>query len=101
MLNALQFKLTIPTIYVFLQRFLKLAKASVDVSMLSQYLAELALVDYNMLKFPCSRIAAAAVYIASNSICMSECSNYARARANYILQQQTLYNVEDISRCIL
>merc|ERR1712224_964486 len=94
MLNSLGFQLTIPTAYLFLQRFLKLAKASVDVYMLSEYLVELALLDYQMLELPCSQIAAAALYSANKSLNMPECWDYT-------MKQYTSYDVDDLATCIL
>ena len=51
MLNTLGFQLTVPTPFLFLNRWAKAAKAEKDTVMLAQYLVELALVDYQALKF--------------------------------------------------
>lgn len=67
MLNVLRFNLTVPTPLVFLNRFVKASGIVQDRQAVSyaQYLVELSLPDYGMLRYPYSMIAAAAVY-ASN-----------------------------------
>lgn len=62
MLSALQYNISVPTPYVFLNRFLKAAQADKQLEMMSFFLAELCLVEYVMLRYPPSMLAAAAVY---------------------------------------
>lgn len=62
MLSALEFNISVPTPYVFLNRFLKAAQADKQLEMMSFFLAELCLVEYVMLRYPPSMLAAAAVY---------------------------------------
>ncbi|CAI5514268.1 unnamed protein product [Closterium sp. Naga37s-1] len=84
MLNTLQFKLTIPTTYVFAARFLKAATAAANaattagagadmavtvgadtrVHALAWFLLELTLPEHSMIKFSPSHLAAASVYAA-------------------------------------
>eukprot|EP00249_Psilotum_nudum_P012952 c24068_g2_i1 orf=132-572(-) len=64
MLNTLRFNLTVPTPYVFIVRFLKAAASDKQLDMLAFFLVELSLVNYAMVKFPPSMLAAAAVYTA-------------------------------------
>ncbi|CAK9164935.1 unnamed protein product [Ilex paraguariensis] len=64
MLNTLQFNMSAPTPYVFVKRFLKAAQSDGKLELLSFFLIELCLVEYEMLKFPPSFMAAAAVYAA-------------------------------------
>jgi len=92
-LNALGFQLTVPNAYIFLQRFLRAANADRHVSMLSQYLTELALVDYSMLRFRWSKIAAAAVYLAHKCMRKDSCWSYA-------LDRHTHYSVENLRLCV-
>lgn len=94
MLNTLGFHLTVPTGYLFLQRFLKVTNADKNVSMLSHYLLELTLVEYKMLRFPYSKIAAAAVYTANKNLNKSE-------YWSYVLEQHSHYNVEEIQSCVV
>ncbi|XP_021906068.1 G2/mitotic-specific cyclin-1-like [Carica papaya] len=68
MLNTLQFNMSYPTPYVFIKRFLKAAQSNKKREMMSFFLIELALLEYEMLKFPPSLLAAAAVYTAQCSI---------------------------------
>lgn len=98
MLNTLQFNMSVPTPYVFIQRFLKAAQSDKKVSwffefllgnysqqyhfimtitkllpgkqlqLLSFFLIELSLVEYEMLKFTPSLLAAAAIYAAQCTI---------------------------------
>merc|ERR1712224_720148 len=92
MLNTLGFQLTVPSPYVFLQRFLKAIKIDKEVTMLSEYLVELSLLDYNMLNFAYSKIAAAATYTASKCILKTECWCYAS-------EQETHYSAENLEQC--
>ncbi|XP_038704044.1 G2/mitotic-specific cyclin-2-like isoform X2 [Tripterygium wilfordii] len=64
MINTLQFNLSVPTPYVFMRRFLKAAQADKKLELLSLFMIELCLVEYEMLKFPPSLLAAAAIYTA-------------------------------------
>lgn len=63
-LNALNFSLTPATPLHFLRRFSKAARSDSTTHTLSKYLAELSLLDYEMLAFQPSTIAAASVYVA-------------------------------------
>ncbi|XP_021286399.1 G2/mitotic-specific cyclin-2-like isoform X2 [Herrania umbratica] len=69
MVNTLQFNMSVPTPYVFVRRFLKAAQYDKKLEFLSFFLIELCLVEYEMLKFPPSLLAAAAIYTAQCSIC--------------------------------
>ncbi|PSS31195.1 Cyclin-B2-4 like [Actinidia chinensis var. chinensis] len=64
MVNTLQFNLSVPTPYVFMRRFLKAAQSDKKLELLSFFIIELCLVEYEMLKFPPSLLAAAAVFTA-------------------------------------
>ncbi|XP_057414987.1 G2/mitotic-specific cyclin-2-like [Lotus japonicus] len=68
MLNTLQYNMSVPTVYVFLRRFLKAAQADKTLELLVFFLVELSLVEYEMLKFPPSMVAAAAVYTAQCTV---------------------------------
>ncbi|PRQ47240.1 putative cyclin [Rosa chinensis] len=50
-LNTLQFNMSVPTPYVFMKRFLKAAQSDKKLELLSFFLIELSLVEYEMLKF--------------------------------------------------
>ncbi|PKI55115.1 hypothetical protein CRG98_024406 [Punica granatum] len=68
MVNTLQFNMSVPTPYVFMRRFLKAAQSDKKLELLSFFIIELCLVEYEMLKFPPSLLAAAAVYTAQCAI---------------------------------
>ena len=63
-LRTLEFDLTTPTSYRFLQRFCKVAKASDRLFHLAQYLIELSLIEQRMLEYPPSMLAASALLLA-------------------------------------
>ena len=65
MLSTLSFRLSVPTVWVFLCRFVKLAGLNDRRSyLLARYYAERTLMEYKMLKYLPSTIAASAVYMA-------------------------------------
>lgn len=64
MLNSLQFNMSVPTPYVFMRRFLKAAESDKKLEVLSFFLIELSLVEYEMVKFPPSLLAATAIFTA-------------------------------------
>ncbi|KAL6993372.1 hypothetical protein U1Q18_011489 [Sarracenia purpurea var. burkii] len=64
MLNTLQFNMSVPTPYVFIKRYLKAAQSDKKLELMSFFLVELCLVEYEMLRFPPSLMAAATVYAA-------------------------------------
>ncbi|XXG71885.1 hypothetical protein AAC387_Pa07g1110 [Persea americana] len=68
MVNTLQFDMSVPTPYVFMRRFLKAAESEKKLELLSFFMIELCLVEYKMLKFPPSLLAAAAIYTAQCTI---------------------------------
>ncbi|KAE8724738.1 Cyclin-B2-4 [Hibiscus syriacus] len=68
MVNALQFNMSVPTPYVFMRRFLKAAQSDKKLEFLSFFLIELCMVEYEMLKFQPSLLAAAAIYTAQCSL---------------------------------
>ncbi|KAG2277874.1 hypothetical protein Bca52824_060429 [Brassica carinata] len=68
MLSTLQFNVSLPTQYPFLRRFLKAAQANKKCERLASFLIELALVEYEMLRFQPSLLAATAVYTAQCTI---------------------------------
>lgn len=63
MLLTLDFNITTPTSLRCLERYCKLVKADDLVENLSKYLIEIPLIEYKMLKFSPSMLAAGAVYL--------------------------------------
>ncbi|MCL7021745.1 hypothetical protein MKW94_007256, partial [Papaver nudicaule] len=72
MVNTLQFNMSVPTPYTFIQRFLKAAQSDKKLELLSFFIIELCLVEYEMLKYSPSLLAAAAVYTAQCTISRSK-----------------------------
>ncbi|KAL3514863.1 hypothetical protein ACH5RR_027580 [Cinchona calisaya] len=68
MINTLQFNLSVPTPYVFMRRFLKAAQSDKKLELLSFFITELCLVEYEMLRFRPSLLAAAAIFTAQCSL---------------------------------
>ena len=68
MLNTLDFRVSAPTVFVFLNRYLKVAGADARLTQLATFLVERQLQEYRMLAHPPSRIAAAAVNIALRTL---------------------------------
>ncbi|KAJ9674958.1 hypothetical protein PVL29_024085 [Vitis rotundifolia] len=64
MVNTLQFNMSVPTPYVFMRRFLKAAQSDKKLELLSFFIIELCLVEYEMIKFSPSLLAAAAIFTA-------------------------------------
>ena len=63
-LITLEFGITTPSSYRFLQRFCKVAKAKSQLFHLAQYLIELTLMEHRMLEYKPSMVAAGALYLA-------------------------------------
>jgi len=63
-LDVLDFELSVPTTWMFLMRFLRVAEADRTTEYFGMYLAELSLLEYGLLQFLPSQIAASAVMLA-------------------------------------
>jgi len=64
-LKELNFNVTTPSSYLFLQRYAKLMNGDQKTYMMARYLIELALVDYSMMKYSPSNLAASAMYLSA------------------------------------
>ena len=64
MLSTLDFNITSPSSFRFLERFVKISQASSQQFNLARYLIELPLIEYRMLKHSPSLQAASALYLA-------------------------------------
>ncbi|KAK2373243.1 CYCLIN B2-4 [Trifolium repens] len=92
MVNTLKFNISVPTAYVFMKRFLKAAQADRKLELLAFFLVELSLVEYAMLKFPPSKLAAAAVYTA-------QCTIYGVKLWNKTCEWHTNYSEDQLLEC--
>ena len=63
-LQALDFNITTPSTYRFLERFCKISNADTPLFNLARYLIELPLIEYKMLKYTPSNLAASALFLA-------------------------------------
>nr|ADE77085.1 unknown [Picea sitchensis] len=93
MLNKLKFHLTVPTPYVFLVRFLKAAGSDEEMANLVFFLTELSLMQYVMIKFPPSMLAAAAVYTA-------RCTLQKMPVWSHVLKAHSGYSETDLKECV-
>jgi len=66
LLNVLDFRLTAPSPYTFLRRYMKVACSSAKTQHFATFLIERSLQEYSMLQYKPSMIAAAALYIAQD-----------------------------------
>ncbi|XVF74112.1 hypothetical protein PTKIN_Ptkin13bG0034100 [Pterospermum kingtungense] len=93
MVNTLKFNLSLPTPYVFMRRFLKAAGSNKKLELLSFFMMELCLVEYEMLKFPPSLLAAAAIFTAQ---CTLSGSKHCWSKSS---EWFTTYPVEQLMEC--
>ncbi|KAK7301413.1 hypothetical protein RJT34_12277 [Clitoria ternatea] len=97
-LNYLQFEMTAPTVKCFLRRFVRAAQdyrlPSLQFECLTNYIAELSLLEYSMLCYRPSLIAASAIFLAKFIILPS------KKPWNSTLQRYTLYRPSDLSACV-
>ncbi|XP_042468258.1 cyclin-A2-1-like [Zingiber officinale] len=101
-LSFLGFKLSLPTTKTFLRRFLQAANAShenqtLTFGYLTNYLAEMTLVEYSFLKFLPSIIAASAVFLARWTLE----SNHTNHPWNSTLEHYTCYKATDLKEAVL
>ncbi|KAF5784230.1 putative cyclin domain-containing protein [Helianthus annuus] len=68
MMNTLEFNLSVPMSFVFVKRFLKAARSYKEMEQMCFYLIDLCLVEYEMLNFPPSLLAAAGVFTAESTL---------------------------------
>uniref|UniRef100_A0A7N0UIK3 Uncharacterized protein n=1 Tax=Kalanchoe fedtschenkoi TaxID=63787 RepID=A0A7N0UIK3_KALFE len=92
MLNKLQFNVSLPTPYVFMRRFLKAAQSEKKLDVMSFFLMELCLVEYEMLKFPPSLLAASAIYTA-------QCTLYGFKQWTKTCEWHTSYSEDQLQEC--
>ncbi|KAK6939222.1 Cyclin, C-terminal domain [Dillenia turbinata] len=92
MVNTLQFNISVPTPYVFMRRFLKAAQSDEQLEHMSFFIIELCLVEYEMLKFPPSLLAAAAIYTA-------QCTISGSKQWSKTSEWHTCYSEEQLREC--
>ncbi|KAL6984286.1 Cyclin-A1-1 [Sarracenia purpurea var. burkii] len=98
-LNYMKFEMTAPTAKCFLRRFVRAAQGvneapSMHLECLANYLAELSLLEYNMLCYAPSVIAASAIFLAKYMLIPS------KRPWNSTLRHYTLYHPSDLCDCV-
>ncbi|KAF3447024.1 hypothetical protein FNV43_RR12204 [Rhamnella rubrinervis] len=98
-LNFLKFEMTAPTTKCFLRRFVRAAQGvnevqSMQLECLANYLAELSLLEYSMLCYAPSLIAASAIFLANFILLPS------KRPWNSTLQHYTHYQPQDLYDCV-
>ncbi|GAB2289818.1 hypothetical protein Dimus_024125 [Dionaea muscipula] len=98
-LNFLKFEMTAPTVKCFVRRFVRAAQAlneapSLLLECLCNYIAELSLLEYNMLCYAPSLIAASAVFLAQFIL------SPLKTPWNSTLSHYTLYDPYDLQDCV-
>ncbi|RLM74004.1 cyclin-B2-1 [Panicum miliaceum] len=91
-LNTLQFNMSVPTPYVFMRRFLKAADSDKQLELVSFFMLELCLVEYQMLKYQPSLLAAAAVYTAQCAI--NRCQHWTK-----VCESNSRYTGDQLLEC--
>ncbi|KAL9331055.1 hypothetical protein ACSQ67_000665 [Phaseolus vulgaris] len=99
-LNYLKFEMTAPTVKCFLRRFVHVAAhdvqevPSLQLECLTNFIAELSLLEYSMLCYPPSLIAASATFLARFILFPS------KKPWNSILQHYAQYRPSDLCACV-
>jgi len=96
-LMTLDFNLNVPSPIHFLRRFSKAAHSDSKVHTLGKYLTELSLLDYELLKYTPSAIAASATYL---SRAMTRSKFTSEPLWNDTIEHYTGYAVHEIMPCI-
>ncbi|XP_031494000.1 G2/mitotic-specific cyclin S13-7-like isoform X1 [Nymphaea colorata] len=91
-LNHLEWSLTVPTAYVFLLRFLKAAASDKEMENLVFFFAEMSLVEYCMIAYCPSILAASAVYAA-------RCTLHRTPLWTETLKRHTSYPEQQLREC--
>lgn len=72
MLKKFDFNVTVISSFRFIERFVRLAQETDDIFYLAQYVIELALVEYKMIKYKPSLLASGAIYLARKIMCRTD-----------------------------
>lgn len=64
MLKKFDFNVTVISSFRFIERFIRLAQETEDIFFLAQYVIELSLIEYKMIKYKPSLLASGAIYLA-------------------------------------
>ena len=89
--RALNFNFTVSSSLLYLERYSKLLNVSKKCYFLSRYLIELALIEYQMLKYSYRNIAASALYLA--------CKVMRITPWNSLMEQNAYYKEAEVRPC--
>ncbi|XP_019416267.1 PREDICTED: cyclin-A1-4-like isoform X3 [Lupinus angustifolius] len=100
-LNSLKFEMTAPTVNCFLRRFIIVAQRTCEVpalhlEYLAAYLAELSLLEYAMLKYTPSLVAASATFLATYILLLPRKKPW-----NSTLRYYTGYQAPELQECVM
>ena len=87
--KVLKFRMTVPTGYPFLRRFLHVCNATRSAKCLANFYMERMLQEYSSLKYPPSLVAATAVALAMNNPDALECEGYSLDDAPGVVSEYT------------
>ena len=90
-LNTLNFHVTVSSPYLFLMRYANLLGVSKKTLMMARYLTELALVEYGMIKYTPSNIAASALYLS--------CKIMKKTAWNSLMETNAKYSEKEVRPC--
>ncbi len=90
-MNTLNFHITVSSPYLFLVRYASLLGASRKTLMMARYLTELALVEYGMIKYTSSNIAASALYLS--------CKIMKKTAWNTTMETNAKYTEKEVRPC--
>ncbi|KAI3821247.1 hypothetical protein L1987_08810 [Smallanthus sonchifolius] len=98
-LNFLKFELTAPTVRCFLRRFVRAAHGvneapSMHLECMASYISELSLVEYNMLRYAPSLVAASSIFLARFILSTSQ------NPWNSTLKHYTQYQPSELFECV-
>jgi len=82
-LNALKFNISIPTSFVFLSRFVKVAEADEETEELVEMILDATLLEYNMLKYLPSVIVTSAIVLAQDMLSTGTWNAHMQAHTGY------------------
>jgi len=94
-LNVLDFKLTFPTPFVFLTRWLRVSNADKRQKLFATYCVERSLQEYTFLRYKPSMVAASAVMLAFQVVPSASFVEWTA-----LLEKHTSYKAEDLSECV-
>jgi len=102
--KTLKFRMTVPTGYHFLQRFLHISKANREMKNLANFYMERMLQEYSTLSHRPSLVAAAAVVLAINNpdiVSLEDCGENRSPGVLRVLLEYTGFRAEDIKQAAL